>query len=88
MKLEVKLLDKRLGVIGIIVNDIENSKEVNDVLHNFSNIIVGRMGIPYKERKVSVISLIVDGSMDDISAMTGKLGNIKNISVKAAISKK
>jgi putative iron-only hydrogenase system regulator len=84
----VKLLDKRLGVIGIIVNNIENSKEVNDVLHNFSDIIVGRMGIPYKERKVSVISLIVDGSMDDISAMTGKLGNIKNISVKSAISKK
>ncbi|MDF2504103.1 MAG: putative iron-only hydrogenase system regulator [Clostridium sp.] len=84
----MKLLDKRLGVIGIIVNNIENSKEVNDVLHNFSDIIVGRMGIPYKERKVSVISLIVDGSMDDISAMTGKLGNIKNISVKSAISKK
>ncbi|WP_010233556.1 MULTISPECIES: TM1266 family iron-only hydrogenase system putative regulator [Clostridium] len=81
-------MDKRLGVIGIIVNNIENSKEVNDVLHNFSDIIVGRMGIPYKERKVSVISLIVDGSMDDISAMTGKLGNIKNISVKSAISKK
>lgn len=88
MKLEVKFLDKRLGVIGIIVNNIENSKEVNDVLHNFSDIIVGRMGIPYKERKVSVISLIVDGSMDDISAMTGKLGNIDGVNVKSAISKK
>lgn len=81
-------MDKRLGVIGIIVEDINNAQEVNKILHNFSDIIVGRMGIPHKERQVSVISLIVDGPMDSISAMTGKLGNIKNISVKSAISKK
>lgn len=88
MKSEVKFLDKRLGVIGIIVEDIESAKAVNEVLHSFSDIIVGRMGIPHKERRISVISLIVDGSMDSISAMTGKLGNIKSISVKSAISKK
>ncbi|MFT8315032.1 MAG: TM1266 family iron-only hydrogenase system putative regulator [Clostridium sp.] len=81
-------MDKRLGVIGIIVEDIRNAQEVNKILHDFSDIIVGRMGIPHKERQVSVISLIVDGPMDSISAMTGKLGNIKSISVKSAISKK
>ncbi|AGK96123.1 TM1266 family iron-only hydrogenase system putative regulator [Clostridium pasteurianum] len=81
-------MDKRLGVIGIIVEDIRNAQEVNQILHNFSDIIVGRMGIPHKERQVSVISLIVDGPMDSISAMTGKLGNIKSVSVKSAISKK
>lgn len=81
-------MDKRLGVIGIIVEDINNAQEVNKILHDFSDIIVGRMGIPHKERQVSVISLIVDGPMDSISAMTGKLGNIKNVSVKSAISKK
>lgn len=81
-------MDKRLGVIGIIVEDIRNAQEVNKILHDFSDIIVGRMGIPHKERQVSVISLIVDGPMDSISAMTGKLGNIKSVSVKSAISKK
>lgn len=81
-------MDKRLGVIGIIIENIENAQEVNQILHNFSDIIVGRMGIPHKERQVSVISLIVDGPMDSISAMTGKLGNIKSVSVKSAISKK
>lgn len=81
-------MDKRLGVIGIIVDDINNAQEVNKILHDFSDIIVGRMGIPHKERQVSVISLIVDGPMDSISAMTGKLGNIKSVSVKSAISKK
>ena len=84
----MRFLDKRLGVIGIIVDDINNAQEVNKILHDFSDIIVGRMGIPHKERQVSVISLIVDGPMDSISAMTGKLGNIKSVSVKSAISKK
>ncbi|AJA47292.1 putative iron-only hydrogenase system regulator [Clostridium pasteurianum DSM 525 = ATCC 6013] len=81
-------MDKRLGVIGIIVENIENAHIVNEILHNFSDVIVGRMGIPYKEKRVSVISIIVDGSMDSISAMTGKLGNINGVSVKSAISRK
>lgn len=81
-------MEKRLGVVGIIIEDTEHAYEVNEILHNFSEIIVGRMGIPYKERGLSVISIIVDGSMDDISAMTGKLGKIKSVSVKSGISKK
>ncbi len=81
-------MEKRLGVVGIIVENTEHAQEVNEILHNFSNIIVGRMGIPYKERGLCVISIIVDGSMDEISAMTGKLGKISSISVKSAISKK
>ena len=81
-------MEKRLGVVGIIVENTEHAQEVNEILHNFGNIIVGRMGIPYKERGLCVISIIVDGSMDEISAMTGKLGKISSISVKSAISKK
>lgn len=81
-------MEKRLGVVGIVIEDIDHAKEVNEILHDFSNMIVGRMGIPYKERGLCVISLIVDGSMDEISAMTGKLGKISSISVKSAISKK
>jgi len=78
----------RVGVVGIIVEDLENANKVNSILHNFSHIIIGRMGIPYKEKNISIISVVVDGTPDEISAMTGKLGNIKSVTVKSAISKK
>ena len=65
----------------------ESSEKVNTVLHEYSGIIIGRMGIPYRERGVSVISVVVDTDTDTISAITGKLGKISGVSVKAAISK-
>ena len=81
-------MDKRIGVVGIVVEDLESATFVNSILHDYSKIIVGRMGIPYREKGVSVISLIVDGSSDEISAMTGKIGKIKAVSVKSAMTKK
>lgn len=80
-------MEKRLGVIGIVVENIKSASKVNEILHDYSNIIVGRMGIPYKNRGVSIISLIVDGTTDEISAMTGKLGRINEVSVKTALAK-
>jgi putative iron-only hydrogenase system regulator len=80
-------MQKRLGVIGIVVDDLSAAEDVNAVLHEFSRIIVGRMGIPHRNRGVSVISVIVDGTGDEISALTGRLGRIRNISVKAALTK-
>ncbi|MCX7828168.1 MAG: iron-only hydrogenase system regulator [Thermanaerothrix sp.] len=79
--------DARLGVVAIVVEDLDMSDRVNSVLHEHAPIIVGRMGIPYKDRGISVISVIVDGTVDRISAMTGKLGAIKGVSVKAAYAK-
>lgn len=84
--LEVKM-EKRIGVVGIVVENIESAEKVNTVLHDFADIIVGRMGVPYKERGFSVISVIVDGTSDDISAMTGKLGKINGVNVKSALNK-
>lgn len=81
-------MDKRIGVIGIIIEELTHITEVNDILHQYGNIIVGRMGVPYKERGVNVISIIVDGTNDEIGALTGKLGKIKGLSVKSALSKK
>ncbi|AEE90459.1 conserved protein of unknown function [Tepidanaerobacter acetatoxydans Re1] len=81
-------MDKRIGVVGIVVEDLESANAVNSILHEYAQIIVGRMGIPYREKGVSVISLIVDGTSDEISAMTGKLGKIKAVSVKSAMTKK
>lgn len=80
-------MNKRIGVIAIIVEKLESASKVNAVLHEYSDIIVGRMGIPYRERGFSVISLIVDGTTDEISAITGKLGKIENVNVKSAVTK-
>lgn len=82
------IMDKRIAVVGIIVENLEMANEVNKILHTYSHIIVGRMGIPYRERGISVISIIVDGTSDELSAMTGKLGKISGVSVKSAMSKK
>ncbi|KGI38198.1 CopG family transcriptional regulator [Clostridium tetani] len=81
-------MNKRVGVVGIVVEDLKSSTRVNEVLHGYSHIIIGRMGVPYKEREISVISLIVDGTSDEISAMTGKIGKISGVTVKSAITKK
>lgn len=79
--------ESRVAVIGIIVNNREETaKKVNEILSDFGNIIIGRMGIPYKERGLSVISIIVDGTNDEIGALTGKLGNIKGIKAKVALT--
>ncbi|MCE5198316.1 MAG: TM1266 family iron-only hydrogenase system putative regulator [Armatimonadota bacterium] len=80
-------MQKRLGVVGIVLENFGAAEEVNGVLHEFSGIIVGRMGIPYRERGVSVISIIVDGTGDEISALTGRLGRVKQVSVKTALTK-
>ncbi len=81
-------METRVGVVAIVIESISYAPKVNDILHEYSSIIVGRMGIPYKEKGVSVISIIVDGTTDDISALTGKLGKIPTVNVKSAITKK
>ncbi|HBC31011.1 MAG TPA: CopG family transcriptional regulator [Clostridiales bacterium] len=81
-------MDKRIGVVGIVIEDVSQVAVVNNILHEYSHIIIGRMGIPYRERGLNVISIIVDGTNDDIGALSGKLGKIKGLSVKSALSKK
>lgn len=82
-------MEKRIGVIGIVVdNPADSSERINRCLSEFGNLIVGRMGIPYRERGVSIISVVVDGTTDEISALTGKLGSIRGVNVKTAFSSK
>lgn len=78
---------KRLGVVGIVVEDTSAASEINAILHASAEIIIGRMGIPHRERGVSVLSLIVDGSTDEISALTGRLGRVPNTVVKTALTR-
>lgn len=77
----------RLGVVGIVVEDLTAAEEINAILHEYSRIIIGRMGIPHRERGVSVISVMVDGTTDEISALTGRLGRVRRVSVKTAMTK-
>jgi len=80
-------VDKRIGIIGIVIERFPCVERVNAVLHEYAGLIIGRMGLPYRERGISVISLIVDGSNDEISALTGKLGRITGATVKSMITK-
>lgn len=79
--------ENRIAVIGIIVEDKEKAEEVNALLHQYSEHIIGRMGLPYRERKMSIISVIVDANADIISALSGKLGRIPGVSSQALYTK-
>lgn len=79
-------MENRVGVIGIIITDREKqAHRVNEILGEFGEIIVGRMGIPYREKNISVLALIVDGDTDTLGALTGKLGLIPGVKVKSAL---
>lgn len=80
-------METRVAVIGIIVEDPASAEKVNAVLHDYGRVMIGRMGIPYREKNISIISVAVDATQDDISALCGKLGRIPGVSVKAAYAK-
>ncbi|NLO38597.1 MAG: CopG family transcriptional regulator [Ruminiclostridium sp.] len=80
-------MEKRIGVVGIVVEDMTVVARINSILHEYAGLILGRMGVPYRERNISVISLIVEGTTDQIGAMTGRLGNLPGVNVKSALSK-
>ena len=80
-------METRVAVIGIIVENPDSAEKVNSVLHEYGEHIIGRMGIPYREKKISIISIAMDAPQDEISALCGKLGRINGVSVKAAYAK-
>ncbi len=77
----------RLAVAAIVVEDPESVKELNEILHESSRWIIGRMGIPCPSKSISLISVALDAPEDAISALTGKLGRLNGVSVKTAYSK-
>lgn len=78
----------RVVLIGIIVENMDAVERLNSLLHEYSSYIIGRMGIPYREKNISIISVVVDAPADIISTLAGKLGMINGISVKTIYSKK
>ena len=79
--------ETRVAVIGIIVEKPESAEKVDAVLHEYADRIIGRMGIPYREKGISIISVAADAPQEEISALSGKLGRIDGVSVKAAYAK-
>lgn len=80
-------MDTRVAVMGIIVEDIDSVTQLNALLHEYGGYIVGRMGIPYRERKIHIVSIAIDAPQDIIAALSGKIGNIQGVSVKTAYGK-
>lgn len=80
-------MEKRIALIGIIVENPSATEALNLLLHEQSEYIVGRMGIPYRERGVCIISVVIDAPNNIISALTGKIGMLDGVSVKTVYSK-
>jgi len=83
----LRMTEKRLGIIGIVIEDRQVVARVNQILSEHADLIIGRMGLPHQTREVFVISLIVDGSTDQVGSLTGKLGNLPQVTVKSALTK-
>ena len=79
-------METRVAVIGIIVENLEATAKINEILSEYGDYIVGRMGIPYRKRGISIISLAVDAPQNIISALSGKVGRLEGVTVKTAYS--
>ena len=79
-------MENRIALVGFIVENPDSVEALNSLLHEYKDYVVGRMGIPYRKRKVSIISIALDAPQNTIAALAGKLGSLKGISVKTAYS--
>ena len=80
-------METRVALLGIIVQDTVKSAAVNDLLHEYGGYIIGRLGIPYRERGVAIISVVLDAPNDVIAALSGKLGRLDGVQCKAMYTK-
>lgn len=79
-------METRVAVIGIIVENMNSVDSLNAILHEYGNYIVGRMGIPYREKGIHIISIAIDAPQDIINTISGKLGRLDGVSAKTAYS--
>ena len=80
-------METRVAVISIIIENPDSVQTMNELLHQYSSYIIGRMGIPYRAKGINIISVAVDAPQDQISALSGKIGRLPGVSAKAAYSK-
>ena len=80
-------METRVAIIGIIVENPDTVSQINDILHEVRDYVVGRMGIPYRERNISIISVVVDAPESLISSVSGKIGMLEGVSAKITYSR-
>lgn len=80
------MAETRVAVIAIIIENNDSAAQVNALLHEFSEFIVGRMGLPYRERRISIINIVLDAPMDKINTLAGRLGRLDGVTAKAVSS--
>lgn len=81
-------METRIAAVSIIVESPESVEKLNSILHEYGEYIIGRMGIPYHKRHISIISIVMDAPQEVITALSGKLGMLKDVSAKTVFSKK
>ena len=80
-------METRIALIGIIVENPDETEQINRILHEYSGYIIGRMGIPYRQQGIAIISVVLDAPQDVISSLSGKLGMLRGVSAKTVYSK-
>lgn len=80
-------METRVAVMSIIVENTSSVETLNNILHEYREYIIGRMGLPYKPKNINIISIALDAPQDIISALSGRIGNLEGVSVKTAFSK-
>lgn len=79
-------METRVAVMGIIVENTASVEELNALLHEYGKFIIGRMGLPYREKSINIVSIAIDAPQDAISTLSGKIGRLDGVSVKTAYS--
>lgn len=79
-------MQTRVAVMSAIVENTDSVEKLNELLHQYGEFIIGRMGLPYKARKINIVSIALDAPQDTISSLAGKLGNLPGVSIKTAYS--
>ena len=83
---EVMDMETRVAIAAIVVDNPDSIEQMNRILHEYRKYIIGRMGIPYRQRKISIISIALDAPQDTISALSGRIGKMAGVSVKTSFS--
>ncbi len=87
MNSESKSQETRVAILAIVIENPDSVEKLNAILHEGSKYIIGRMGVPYEKKKISLMSIMMDGPADVISSMSGKIGQLQGVTAKAVYSK-
>ena len=80
-------METRVAILSVIVEDMDSTEELNSIIHDYSQFVVGRMGLPYRERGINIISLVVDAPQNEISTLSGKIGRLHGVTSRTAYAK-